>query len=251
MSELTMSPNQVGRTRWRRFGLAAGAGFGGVAVIAWLAATGALALSFAFSGIPFTLTATSLTGTGFVQYAFPDRVASAQGAAGAQAASRALSGNGALVNNATAGGNTFVSDTVSQFRTATIAGLNQVICAPSPVGGNIRVTLSGSGDTTASNLVIQSPALRAESASFNNIIIGESVRDALSGQGYAAGSDFTDPYGALSGATVGESFAQNATNATLNGIRQVGIGTEAGSFAISGLNLYAEFVSSCTAPSGG
>ncbi len=48
-----------------------------------------------------------------------------------------------------------------------------------------------------------------------------------------------------------ESFAQNATNATLNGIRQVGIGTEAGSFAISGLNLYAEFVSSCTAPSGG
>lgn len=253
MSNITQSPAQVGRTRWRRFGVAAAGGFGAVAVIAWLAATGALALSFAFSGIPFTLTAGSLTGTGFVQYAFPDRVASAAGAAGAQTAARALSGNGALVNNATAGGNTYVSDTISQFRTADITNLNQVICAPSGLGNNIRVVLSGSGTTTASNLVIQSPALRANSATFNNIIIGESVNNALTAQGFAAGSDFTDPYGALgaNAGTVGTTFAQNATNATLTGINQVGIGTMAGTFAISGLNLYAEFVSSCTAPSGG
>ena len=243
MSTLAQNPTPVGRTRWRRFGLAAAGGFGAVAVIAWLAASGALALSFAFSGIPFTLTADSLTGTGFVQYAFPDRLASNAAETLLEGKAGRVAEVGRAVNNTeTIGGTTYASDTVTQFRTATIGGLNQVICAPTPLGNAIRVTLSGAGNTEATNLVIQSPALAADSATFNQIIIGESVRDSLTGQGYASGSDFTDPYGALSGQPIGASFAQNANRAELTGISQVGVGTEAGSFAIQDLRLYAEFV---------
>jgi hypothetical protein len=144
------------------------------------------------------------------------------------------------------GGETYVSDTVTQFRSATIAGLAQSICAPTPLGKSIRVTIAGTGgDTQASNLVIQSPALTADRASFSNIIIGESVRSALNGQGFGKGSDFTDPYDALDGAPVGNSFAQGADAAVLTKINQIGIGTEAGSFSIDGLKLYAEFVNSC------
>ena len=250
MSTLAQNPTPVGRTRWRRFGLAAGAGFGAVAVVAWLAASGALALSFAFSGIPFTLKADSLTGTGFVQYAFPDRLASGAGEPLLQGKAGAVAGVGRAVDNVRTGsdGNAYASDTVTQFKSATIAGLEQVICAPVPLGlGAINVTLSGAGDTTASDLVIQSPALAADTATFNNIIIGESVRDSLNGQGYDSGSDFTDPYGALGSSPqpIAGSFAQNADRAELTGITQVGVGTEAGSFVIRDLKLFAEFVNSC------
>ena len=247
MKAAKQGPAPVGRTRWRRFGVAALGGFGAVAVLGYLAATGALALSFAFSGIPFTLSADSLTGQGFVQYAFPDRLASAAGAGALNSgAGQLIKGGGTINNTATVGGNTYASDTVSQFRSATIAGLAQQICAPTPLGNAIRVTLAGTGsDTTASNLTIQAPALTANSAAFDNIIIGASVGDALSKQGFPAKNDFTDPYGALSGAAIGGSFAQTADTATLTKINQIGVGTEAGSFNISGLKLYAEFVSSC------
>jgi hypothetical protein len=244
MADVTQAA-MVGRTRWRRFGVAAGAGLGAVGIVGYLAATGALALSFAFSGIPFSLTADSLNGTGFVQYAFPDRVASGDAADALGAASGAVVGRAPINNTATVGGTTFVSDSVTQFRSATIGGLSQTICAPTPLGRAIKVTLSGSGDTNASNLVIQSPALSAGSASFDQIIIGESVKDALAGQGFDANNDFTDPYGARSGQTIGNSFAQNANSASLTDIKQVGIGTEAGSFTVNGLKLFAEFTAGC------
>lgn len=249
MTESSQAAALVGRTRWRRFGLAAGAGLGAVAIVGYLAATGALALSFAFSGIPFSLSADSLTGQGFVQYAFPDEIASGSAqATGAlnNAAGRLINGSGSINNTAQPGnGKTYVSDTVTQFRSATITGLNQTICAPTPLGNAIRVTLTGEGDTNANSLVIQSPALRAASAGFNNIIIGASVKDALNRQGFQQGSEFTDPYGALSGQPIGASFAQTADSAKLTTIRQLGIGTEAGSFQVNGLRLFAEFVASC------
>jgi hypothetical protein len=247
MKAAMQGPAPVGRTRWRRFGVAAIGGFGAVAIIGYLAATGALALSFAFSGIPFTLSADSLTGKGFVQYAYPDRLASGGGANALNAgAGKLINGSGTINNTATVGGNTYASDTVSQFRSATIAGLAQQICAPTPLGNAIRVTLAGTGsDTTASDLVIQAPALTADSAAFKNIIIGASVKDSLNRQGFQPNSDFTDPYGALSGSPIGDSFGQGADTATLTKVNQIGIGTEAGSFNISGLKLYAEFVSSC------
>lgn len=247
MNEITQDAAPVGRTRWRRFGLAAGAGFGAVGIVGYLAATGALALSFAFSGIPFTLTADNLTGQGFVQYAYPDRLASNAGASALEnGAGQLINGSGSINNTTTVGGNTYASDTVTQIGRANIAGLNQQICAPTPLGNAIRVTIRGTGNTTAANLVIQSPALTADSAAFNNIIIGESVASALNDQGFAAGNDFTDPYGALeSGSALGGSFAQGADRVSLTNIRQIGVGTEAGSFNIGGLKLFAEFLGSC------
>lgn len=246
MSDSVSGARVVGRTRWRRFGIAAGAGLGALGIVGYLAASGALALSFAFSGIPFTLSADSLTGNNFVQYAFPDRVASDASSALEPGAAHLVGSSTNINNVATVGGTTYVSDTVSQFGKATIAGLKQQICAPTPLGNAIRVTLAGSGgNTQASNLVIQAPALTANSASFSNIIIGDSVHDALLGQGFGANNSFTDPYGALSNQPIGGSFAQSADAATLNTINQIGIGTEAGSFSIDGLKLYAEFVSAC------
>lgn len=246
MSKSAHAATPVGRTRWRRFGVVAAAGFGMVAVLGYLGMTGALAISFAFSGIPFTLSADELSGQHFVQYAFPDKLASGAGAPLLSHRAGDLVGrSGGIDNTAKAGDTTYASDTVTQLRDATISGLNQTICAPSPVGGNIKVTIAGSGDTTAANLVIQAPALTADSADFTNINIGEAVKDALNDQGFGANNDYTDPYGALSGAPVGGSFAQGADKVVLKNIEQVGVGTEAGMFNISHLKLYAEFVGSC------
>ena len=247
MTTSSESPGALeGRTRWRRFGLAAGVGLGAVGLVGYLGATGALALTFAFSGIPFTLSADSLGGTGFVQYAFPDRLASDAGASALEGgAGRLINGSGSINNTATVNNTTYAADTVTQLRNATINGLSQTICAPTPLGNAIRVTIAGSGDTTAGNLVIQAPALTADSAKFSNIIIGESVASALQGQGFGANNSFTDPYGALSGAPIGGSFAQGADSVTLTNINQIGVGTQAGSFNISGLKLHAEFVNSC------
>ena len=236
----------VGRTRWRRFGLAAGVGVGAVALIGYLGASGAFALSFSFSGIPFTLSADSLSGDHFVQYAFPDKLASPAGnSALNNGAGQLINGSGSISNTTAVGGDNFVSDTVTQFGSATIGGLSQQICAPALPGHSIRVTIAGSGDTKASNLVIQSPALTASSADFNSFIIGESVKSALEGQNFSPNNDFTDPYGALSGQPIGNSFAQSANSATLKNINQIGVGTEAGTFNISGLKLFAEFVDHC------
>lgn len=248
MSSSQHGQRPAGRTRWRRFGIAAGGGLGAVAIVGYLASSGALALSFAFSGIPFTLSADSLTGSSFVQYAFPDKLASGAGAdALNRGAGNLVKGGGTITNTASAGGATYASDTVTQFRRASISGLAQQICSPTPLGNAIRVTIAGTGgDTTASNLVIQAPALTADSADFTHINIGDSVADSLNGQGFAANNDFTDPYGALSSnPQLGGSFAQNADAVTLSKIKQIGIGTEAGSFNINGLKLYAEFVGSC------
>ena len=134
---------------------------------------------------------------------------------------------------------------MTQLKNASIGGLKQQICAPTPLGNAIRVTIAGTGDTTASNLVIQAPALTADSANFNNIIIGESVGSALTSQGFGANNEFTDPYHALNGQPIAGSFAQGADSVALANINQIGVGTEAGSFNIGGLKLYAEFVGGC------
>ncbi len=237
-------PAPVGRTRWRRFGAAAGAGFGVVAVILYLTMSGALALNFAFSGIPFSLTATSLDGQHFVQYAVPDHLAQGATAPLVQGMSGGIFGRGPISNTAQQGGNGdfYVSDTVSQIGSATIAGLNQTVCAPtsSIIGGlpAIRVHIAGTGTTTANTLTIQAPALAASRASFGNIVIGKSLGAALANQG------LPNPYENFGPNLLG-SFAQDADTVHLENVNQVGIGTEAGTFSIGGLQLWAEFTGSC------
>ena len=238
-------PAPVGRTRWRRFGAAAGAGFGVVAVILYLTMSGALALNFAFSGIPFQLQATSLDGQHFVQYAVPDRLAQGNTEPLVQGMAGGVVGRGPINNVEQQSGtsNFYASDTVSQIGSATIAGLNQTVCAPttSIISGlpSIRVHIAGTGaNTTANNLTIQAPALAASKASFGNIVIGKALGSALANQG------LPNPYDNFGPNQLGN-FAQDADTVHLENVNQVGIGTEAGTFSIDGLQLWAEFVSSC------
>src|SRR2546421_1096759 len=67
-----------GRVRWRRAGpMLAAATLAGV-VLMVLTAQGVLAANFAISGIPFTVTADRLEGTGFEQFATLDQMAGDQ-----------------------------------------------------------------------------------------------------------------------------------------------------------------------------
>ena len=72
MKDPTTGRRAYGRTRWRRFGILLAPAFTAVAVMMYLVASGVIAVSFAISGIPFTLNAANLSGNGFVQYATVD-----------------------------------------------------------------------------------------------------------------------------------------------------------------------------------
>jgi hypothetical protein len=132
---------------------------------------------------------------------------------------------------------------VSQIGNATIAGLNQTVCAPttSIISGlpSIRVHIAGTGTTTASSLTIQAPALAATKASFGNIVIGKALGSALANQ------NLPNPYADQYPSALLGSFAQDADTVHLENVNQVGIGTEAGTFSIGGLQLWAEFTSTC------
>ena len=64
--------------RWRRFAAAFGTVAAGAAGMIVLTAQGVLAAQFAISGMPFTVTADKLTGTGFEQFATLDQMIAGQ-----------------------------------------------------------------------------------------------------------------------------------------------------------------------------
>lgn len=73
-ANLPASTPDEGRVRWRRFSaMMAGAGAVTAALVT-LTAQGVLAAQFSISGMPFTVTADKLTGTGFAQYATLDHM---------------------------------------------------------------------------------------------------------------------------------------------------------------------------------
>jgi hypothetical protein len=207
--------------------------------------TGALAMNFAFSGIPFQLQATSLDGDRFVQYAVPDRLAQAETEPLVEGLAAKVVGSQQPINNVTkqdGTGTPYASDTVSQIGSATIKGLHQTVCAPTtrliPGLPSIRVHIRGVDDTTANRLTIQAPALAASQARFNDIIIGGALGGALNRQNLPNAYPELEP-------TILGSFSQDATTVHLENINQVGIGTEAGMFSIGGLRLWAEFTDQC------
>ena len=214
----------LGRTRWRRFALLLGPAIALAGLMVYLAMTGAFALSFAASGIPFKLSASNLSGTGFTQYAVPDPVTN-----GAAAAGLLPSGSTGVV-----GGTTYVADTVTVLGSADITALHQTICAPlpGPLGAvlhNMLVTIDAGGKGTpahADNLAVNAPLLTASDATFTNINIGQDL-----GQ-------------ALGGATNGQ-FSQHASSVSINGLNQLAVGTNAGSFKLTDLNLAATFTAAC------
>jgi hypothetical protein len=225
MKRKTATRVPEGRTRWRRFGLAMVPTTIAAFVLVFMIATGALAVSFSISGIPFKLSASTLSGTGFTQYATVDPVTNA--------------GSGALLPAAstqTVGGTTYDAVTITALATASIADLHQTVCAPipSPLGAilphnKLLVTLdAGGGGTpaTATGLVVDAPLMTAGSATFNNINIGQDLGNALGGSNNG-------------------SFSQHADSVAIHDVSQLSIGTTAGSFVLNGLSLSATFQDTC------
>lgn len=213
-----------GGTRWRRFALPFIPGVAVIGAMGYLLATGVLAVAFSISGIPFILNATSLSGTGFTQYGTPSLVGN--GPAATALIPTPTQGQ-SPTSTKTAGPNTYAADTVTVLGTAHIVSLNQTVCAPVPVLGFMQVTTRAT-TADATGMAVSAPALTATSAVFNNIAIGNDLANALG----------------ASSATSGQ-FSQTADSVTLNGLHQVALGTQAGTFTLNGLQLEAAFVSGC------
>jgi hypothetical protein len=223
MKDPTTGRRAYGRTRWRRFGILLAPAFTAVAVMMYLVATGVIAVGFAISGIPFTLSASNLSGDNFVQYATVDPTTNAAASGLVEAASPG--------STKVASGAAYDAVTVTVLSSATITGLDQVICAPIPAPlnglGSLKVELSSGGTVTASQLVVDAPLLLASgTATFTNMNIGQDAGQALGGTNNGA-------------------FSQAASHVSIDGLRQVAIGTSAGTFSLAGLKLNATFVGSC------
>lgn len=202
----------TGKTRWRRFTILFAPALAAIALMVYGVMSGVVAVSFAMSGLPFKLSAANMSGDGFVQYAFVDPVTNADSQI--PAASRSS-------NN--------VADTVTVLQTATISDLHQTVCGTLPTGGALLVTIDAGRNghpATATNLVVNAPLMTADDATFSNIKIGQDAGTALGGSANGG-------------------FSQAATHVSINGLNQLAVGTSAGTFVLTGLNLTATFVASC------
>jgi hypothetical protein len=132
-----------GRVRWRRFAAIVVPSFAALGALFVLTAEGALGVSFAISGQPFTVTASQLKGNGFEQYGGVDRDASG--------------GLHPVIVNA--------------IGSASLANLCQSVAFP--IVGHLRITAGGGGNpATADNLVVDATALSGD-ATFRHINIGQ------------------------------------------------------------------------------
>ncbi len=221
-----------GGTRWRRSVIVLVPALVVVAVIMVLFATGALAFNIAISGIPFKLSASSLSGNNFVQYAQPDKVTNATAASLLIPAPETGSATGTISSGDAAG--SYVADTVTKMTDAKIENLYQTVCAPlpppfNPLGSLLVAIRAGShagAPASAPTLTVNAPMLTADSATFTNITIGADT-------GYALGGS---PNG---------NFSQVADSVAISNVNQIAVKTEAGSFTLPGLKLQASFVTSC------
>jgi hypothetical protein len=197
--------------------------------LVYLTASGAIAVSLQISGIPFKLSASNLSGDGFVQYATVHAVSNGSSSgllqmAGVPADASQKNGNDA-----------YDAATVTVLGSASIENLHQTVCAPIPGMGflpksNLLVTIDGGRSAgepvTAQNMVVDAPLMTAGSATFTNILIGQDLGKAMGG----------DSNG---------NFAQQADHVSINDLHQVAIGTTAGQFKLTGLGLSATFTGSC------
>ncbi len=182
-----------GRVRWRRFAAIFIPSFLAIAVMLFLAAQGAIGVSFAISGTPFTVKASNLSGSGFEQWGAVDQDI----------------------------GGHLHPVFVSSFNSATLTNLCQQVGTPF---GNLLIQAGGSGTSGASatNLVVDATALTADSATFNNINIGQDP------------NSFTSPKpGGLPDGT----FGQAASSVSITNVNQTALATTAGVFTLPGLTI--------------
>lgn len=134
----------LGRVRWRRFALLLVPLLGASLALIGLTASGVLASSISVSGSPFTVTANTLTATGFAQYS-------------------------SMVKPAGQGSHPV---SVSVMRSADLASLCQSVTVPG-TGFTLRLTAGGGGTPVhADDLVVASDKLTGD-ATFHNIVIGQ------------------------------------------------------------------------------
>lgn len=187
-----------GRVRGRRAAVMAVPATAVLAGLAILTAQGALGVSLYISGMPFTVTAKSLDGTGFEQFGALDHMIENSPNAG------------------DTGGDVLV--VTSAIKTATLDSL----CQSVDLGGvNLLIKAgSGSSKVEATDLTTDSTLLTGD-ASFKNIEIGNdaSTLDKAGVQG---------PPGV---------FSQQADHVHIDNLRQTNYKTTAGTFTLPGLKL--------------
>jgi hypothetical protein len=196
---MSLEQGEQGRVRWRRFAamlIASGAVAGALVV---MTAQGVIAAQFAISGIPFTVTADSLDGTGFEQFATIDNMVENS------------------PNQGDTGGQVVVI--VSVIDQATLTNLCQNIALG---GTNLKITAgNGSTPVTAKTLVVDSDLITGD-ATFEDIDIGidASVLTRVPG--------VTGPAGL---------FSQQARTVHIDHVRQNNFATTAALFKLPGLHL--------------
>ncbi len=185
--------------RWRRFAVTLGTVVAGAAGMVVLTAQGVLGAQFAISGMPFTVTADKLTGTGFEQFATLDQMIPDS------------------PNQGDTGGQVLVI--VSAIDRAELTNLCQSI----NLGGvHLKITAGGSGTpVTARTLVVDSDEIGGN-ASFRNIDVGQdaSTLDKVPGVKGNPGV-----------------FAQQADTVTINNLRQNNYATTAAVFNLPNLRM--------------
>lgn len=188
-----------GRVRWRRFGAMLGISGVITGTLVVLTAQGVLAAQFAISGLPFTVTASQLDGTGFEQFATLDSMVPKSPNAGSTGGQMVL--------------------VVSAIKSATLTSL----CQSVSLGGSYLKITAGTGSTpvSASTLVVDSSQLSGD-ATFSNIDVGQDA------------STLNEVPGVTGNAGV---FAQQADHVTINNLRQTNYATTAATFTLPGLSL--------------
>ena len=191
-------PARRGRVRMRRAAVMAVPAVAVTAGLAILTAQGALGVSFSISGMPFTVTAKSLDGTGFEQFGALDSM---------------IEGS---PNQGDTGGQVLV--VTSAIKSAKLDSL----CQSVDLGGTNLLITAGSGDTkvSASDLTTDSTQLSGD-ATFNNIEIGNDA-STLTKAGVKG------PEGV---------FSQQADTVHIANLRQTNYATTAGVFKLPGLKL--------------
>ncbi|MET7478863.1 DUF6230 family protein [Streptomyces sp. NPDC005648] len=191
-------PARHGRVRARRAAVMAVPAVLGLAGLGILTAQGALGVSFSISGMPFTVTAKSLDGTGFEQFGALD----------------------SMIDNSPNAGDTGgqVLVVTSAIKSATLDSL----CQSVDLGGTNLLIKAGAGSSKvqATDLTTDSTQLTGD-ASFNNIEIGNDA-STLTKAGVKG------PEGV---------FSQQADTVHIDNLRQTNYATTAGVFKLPGLKL--------------
>ncbi|MCT9084785.1 DUF6230 family protein [Streptomyces fulvoviolaceus] len=196
--EASDGPARRGRVRGRRAAIMAVPAVAITAGLAILTAEGALGVQFAISGMPFTVTATELNGTGFEQFGGLDNMAEGSPNAG------------------DTGGQVLV--VTSAIKSATLTKL----CQSVDLGGtNLLITAGGGSEKVqATDLTTDSTELSGDAA-FTNIEIGNDA-STLTKAGVKG------PLGV---------FSQQADTVRIANLRQTNYATTAAVFKLPGLNL--------------